>query len=307
MGSAEPSRGFRRAALGAAVSVWALVVLGGIVRVTESGLGCPDWPLCDGRVVPVRQREAWIETSHRWLAGLASVLVLLVAIWAWRRYRERRDVLLPAVTAVVLIPVQALLGAVVVWLEVPGPVVGVHFVLGMLFLAAAALTAAAAWRDGGAPTPRFVGLAWAAGLAGLVVVSLGAAVVAADAAYACGTTWPGCDGTFASGGGEAWLHQAHRIASYLLAALALALAVLARRGEGPRALGSVPLVAALCQIAIGVSLVLALGGAGAVDWLAAVHVAGAATVWASLVALSGYVGFPRRRFHPPAAVTTGAR
>ncbi len=73
----RPTRGFRLLALAAAASAWALVAVGGIVRVTESGLGCPDWPLCAGRVVPEQQKEPMIETSHRWVAGLVTVLVVL--------------------------------------------------------------------------------------------------------------------------------------------------------------------------------------------------------------------------------------
>ena len=76
----RPTRGFRLLALAAAASAWALVAVGGIVRVTESGLGCPDWPLCNGRVVPHDAKEPWIETSHRWVAGLVTVLVVLVAV-----------------------------------------------------------------------------------------------------------------------------------------------------------------------------------------------------------------------------------
>ncbi|MGH3135051.1 MAG: COX15/CtaA family protein, partial [Gaiellaceae bacterium] len=100
----RPTRGFRLLALAAALSAWALVAVGGIVRVTESGLGCPDWPLCDGRVVPDRAKEAWIETSHRWVAGIVTVLVVLVAVWAWRRYRSQKDVFMPALAAVLLVP-----------------------------------------------------------------------------------------------------------------------------------------------------------------------------------------------------------
>ncbi len=302
MAAMRTTRGFRLLALAAAASAWALVAVGGIVRVTESGLGCPDWPLCNGRVVPAQHKEPMIETSHRWVAGLVTVLVLLVAVWAWRRYRSRKDVFVPALAALLLVPAQALLGAIVVWLELPGWIVGVHFVVGMLFLAATVLTAGAAWRTGaGVPaSDGFVRLAWWTTGLGLVLVALGAAVVSADADHACGESWPDCNGAVAAGGADAWLQVAHRTTAYLVAGLAVALAVQAWRGRGPRLAGSAPLAAVVVQIAFGVSLVLVGEESAAHEPLAMLHVAGAATVWAALVALVALVGLPRHETFPAA-------
>ena len=304
----RPTRGFRLLALAAAASAWALVAVGGIVRVTESGLGCPDWPLCNGRVVPQDAKEPWIETSHRWVAGLVTVLVVLVAVWAWRRYRLRRDVVVPALAAVLLVPAQALLGAIVVWLELPGWIVGVHFVVGMLFLAATVLVAGAAWRSrtGVRASEGFVRLAWWTTGLGFGLVGLGAAVVSTDADHACGQDWPDCNGAFAAGGGDAWLQVAHRSAAYVVAGLAVALAVQAWRGLGPRLVASAPLAAVLVQIGFGVSLVLLGEESAAHEPLAMLHVAGAATVWATLVALVARVGMPRPE-PLPAALPARAR
>jgi len=303
MPAMRANRGFRLLALAAAASTWALVTLGGVVRVTESGLGCPDWPLCDGRVVPAQQKEPLIETSHRWLAGLVTVLVLVVAVWAWRRYRARLDVVVPALAAALLVPVQALLGAIVVRLELPGWIVGVHFVVGMLFLAATVLTAASAWRvNGGSAraSEAFVRLAWSTSMVGLVLVGLGAAVVSADADHACGQDWPDCNGAFAAGGSDAWLQVAHRSAAYIVAGLAVSLAVHAWRGRGPRLAGSAPLVAVGVQIGLGIALVLTGEESAAHEPLAMLHVAGAATVWTTVVALVALVGVPRPEGRPAA-------
>ena len=293
MPAMRPTRGFRLLAVATAISAWVLVAVGGIVRVTESGLGCPDWPLCDGRVVPEGAKEPWIETSHRWVAGIVTVLVALVAVWAWRRYRSRRDVFVPALTAALLVPAQAMLGAIVVWLELPGWIVGVHFVVGMVFLAATVLTAGAAWRGGVGATERFVRLAWWTTGVSFLLVALGAAVVSADADHACGESWPDCNGAFAAGGGDAWLQVAHRSVAYVIAGLAVALAVQAYRGRGPRLAGTVPLAAVVLQISFGVSLVLAGEESAAHEPLAMLHVAGAGTVWAALVGLAALVGAPR--------------
>ena len=58
------------------------------MRVTGSGLGCPDWPLCDGRVIPVFERAPLVEFSHRVVASVVGLLSLSVAVLAWRRYRD---------------------------------------------------------------------------------------------------------------------------------------------------------------------------------------------------------------------------
>ena len=151
MSDRATSRGFRLLVLGAALTAWALVAVGGVVRVTASGLGCPHWPPCTARAIPLDQRASIIEYSHRAVVALLTVLVVAVAVGAWRGYRSRREVLWPALAAVVLVPLQALLGAVAVWLDLPGWVVAFHFVVGMLFLGTIVTTAVAAWRRPGQP------------------------------------------------------------------------------------------------------------------------------------------------------------
>ena len=263
---------------------------------TESGLGCPHWPLCTSGAVPLDQRASVIEYSHRAVVALVSVLVVAVAVWAWRTYRTRTDILWPALLAVVLVPLQALLGAVVVWLELPGWVVAFHFVVGLLFLAAIVLAAAAAWRRSeGTATPGFTRLVGASILVGLALVSVGAAVVATEAGDACGKQWPGCNGSFAAGGGHAGLQVAHRMLAYTVAALALALLVLALRGKGPRLAGSLPLLAVLVQIGFGIAIVLVGGDGRTHEILAGLHVGGAGAVWAALVALAALTRPAERR------------
>lgn len=287
-----PSLPFRLLALAGALAAWALVAVGGVVRVTESGLGCPDWPLCEGRVVPSQQQAALIEFSHRATATLVTVLVLAAAVWAWRRYRARRDILVPALLAALFIPVQAVLGAIVVWLELPGWIVAVHFLVGMLFLAATVTVAARAW-----PRPVVVSggvarAAWTSAAAGLLLVSAGAAVVAAHADEACGREWPTCNGAFADGGTLAAVQVVHRTLAYVVTALAVVLVVLAWRSAGPRLLAALPLAAVAAQMAIGISMVLADHGSSLHAPLEMLHVAGAGAVWAALVALAAAVGRP---------------
>jgi len=291
----ETSRGFRLLALGSALAAWALVAVGGVVRVTASGLGCPHWPLCTAKAIPLDQRASFIEYSHRAVVAVVSVLVVSVAVGVWRSYRARPDLLWSAVAAVVLLPFQAVLGAVAVWLELPGWVVAFHFVVGMVFLGTIVYTAAAAWRPAEQPaTPGFARLAWGTVLAGLALISLGATVVALEADSACGKQWPACNGGFIAGGGHADVQVAHRLLAYVVAGLSLALLVLALRGQGPRLAGSLPILAVLIQTTFGILIVVAGGEGRTHEILQGLHVGGSGAVWAALVALaalSGPTGF----------------
>jgi heme A synthase len=287
------SRGFRFLVLGAALAAWALVAVGGVVRVTASGLGCPHWPLCTANAIPLDQKASFIEYSHRAVVALVTVFVVAVAVWAWRSYRSRPDLLRPALAAVVLVPMQALLGAVAVWLELPGWVVAFHFVVGMLFLGTTVYTAAAAWRRAERPaTPGFARLAWGTVLAGLALVSLGATTVALDADSSCGKQWPACNGGFIAGGGHADVQVAHRLLAYAVAGLALSLLVLALRGRGPRLAGSLPILAVLIQMTFGILIVVAGGTGRTHELLQGLHVGGSGAVWAALVALAALSGDP---------------
>src|SRR5690242_13648752 len=81
------SKAYRRVAWAAAVACYALIVLGGVVRITGSGLGCGNhWPLCNGRLLPPLDLPTIIEYGHRLVAAAVTVLVVaLVVTSAWER------------------------------------------------------------------------------------------------------------------------------------------------------------------------------------------------------------------------------
>ena len=116
MGERRPGAWLRRFALASVVATFALIVLGGIVRVTGSGMGCGgEWPLCDGSLIPPLTKEDIIEYSHRLVAsGIVGPLVAGTFLIALLRYRNVRTVLIPSGISVVLLLAQAGLGGVTV-------------------------------------------------------------------------------------------------------------------------------------------------------------------------------------------------
>src|SRR5687768_2148391 len=119
--------GFRWLALGTAVATFLLIVIGGIVRVTGSGMGCGEsWPLCNGEWFPPLDLTTFIELSHRIAAAVVSPLIVITAVAAWRRYRRVRWIVAPALWAVALLVIQILLGAITVRLALPPGIVALH-------------------------------------------------------------------------------------------------------------------------------------------------------------------------------------
>jgi heme A synthase len=133
---------FRRLADLTILATFALVVLGGIVRVSESGLGCgpggsgtEGWPLCNGEAVPFfHNTEVIIEFSHRVLAAVVTALIVLLA---WTAYRQLRGLKWPvraSVAAAVLVLVQAGLGGLTVENTLAEELVAAHLGLAILLL-----------------------------------------------------------------------------------------------------------------------------------------------------------------------------
>ena len=124
---------FRRWVLAAFAVAFVAVAWGGVVRATGSGMGCADdWPLCQGQLLPAAQAGSVIEWIHRALALLSGITVFIVAGLAVREYRGRALGL--ALAAVPLFLLQAILGAVTVWLALPHEWVTLHFANAQLFL-----------------------------------------------------------------------------------------------------------------------------------------------------------------------------
>lgn len=98
----------------AAFMVYVLVLSGGIVCITDSSHGCPDWPTCHERWFPPNQVNSIIEYSHRLLTPLTLPFLIAAAVVARRRYRSERWIFVPAIGAIVCLAVVVFFGALVI-------------------------------------------------------------------------------------------------------------------------------------------------------------------------------------------------
>jgi len=217
---------FQRLCLLSVISVGALVILGGVVRVTGSGLGCPDWPLCHGSVIPPFELQPIIEYSHRLVASaVVGPLVLVTCVSAWTAYRRDKWLVIPATMALILLLGQVLLGGVTVLQELPGGIVAAHLALAQALLATliillvvsynGPLVMSGSGRQDIAPRQRrFPAMILAAALMVYGLLLTGSYVTAAGATAACGG-WPLCHGSVFPGSGAEMIHMGHRYATLI--------------------------------------------------------------------------------------------
>ena len=140
-GEADELVRFRRLLNATILATFALIVIGGVVRVSDSGLGCGaagsgthGWPLCGGRVLPFLQEHQVIEFSHRAVATIVVALIVALAVVAFRRLREHRWLTRGTVAAAILVLAQAALGGLTVEHGLHSALVAAHLALAMLLL-----------------------------------------------------------------------------------------------------------------------------------------------------------------------------
>jgi len=260
----------RRLVLATAIATFVLIIVGGVVRVSDSGLGCGPagsgfhgWPFCNGDVVPGVSLHSIVEYTHRAVAGIVTVLIVSILVVAWRRHREY---LVPAAALLGLVLAQAVLGGATVEGNLEEAYVAAHLGLAMLLLGGLLYlyrsVSGAAVTDGG---PRLRVLAIAASVAVLCTIVAGGYMAGTQnygradyqlgdgAHHACGKEFPTCNGEFMPFGKARLvdIHLTHRAFMYLAALLVTSLvAVAIRRGVITRyAWGLAALL--LAQILVG--------------------------------------------------------
>jgi heme A synthase len=271
---------FRRLAVLTAVFAYLQIALGGVVRVSGSGLGCPDWPLCHGRPYPPADLHAIIEYSHRAVGSVTGLLIIATVVLAWVVWRSRRPIVAWLATASLIGVVgEGLLGAGVVANELASWLVVIHLGLAMIilgFLIAAAVMSLPP--SAGIQERGFRRLAAISTVATYLLLLTGSTVVASGADAAC-RSWPLCGSGFTPdfGGASAWT-MLHRGSVLVVGALLGFVLLRATRRPGLRAASITTLSVLALQVAVG-------AGAAVTDGALfnGVHVALATMVWAGVL------------------------
>ncbi len=299
-----PLSWYRRLTLANAVAVWMLIVLGGLVRVTGSGMGCGgSWPMCHGHWLPSpTDYHEMIEWNHRLFATMVGFLMVATVGSTLLWFRSRRRLFWLAILATVTYIGQAILGGVTVLLHLDQTWVAAHMGNSMLLLASVILLAQFA-RIGqvrGASGDRkllwltLATLAWT-----YASMFTGSAVVGAKADVAC-PAWPQCGpSSLLPVTWDQWVNFGHRLAVGLADVLMLVLTVAiwkTRRGDRRLMLSAHALALVyVAQVFLGAFTIWLR----APEALKGAHLALAAASWGALVVMTVFVWAERPRPGPP--------
>jgi heme a synthase len=298
-------REYRQVAELALVFLTLIVFTGAAVRLSGSGLGCPDWPKCYGKVAPPLETHAVIEYGNRILSGLVGLAAAAAGLLAFRRRPYRRDLAVIGMLLPLGVLGQAVLGGFTVRNHLaPGFVMG-HYALSMLILIAAVALVWRARHEPGERAPSTDRLSvWSVrgllGLGALTIFVGTAATAAGPHAGGAGTgdeidrlEWRGADTL------DWAIHQHARIATVLGVAAVAVWFLLRRRGADPEARRA---------MTVACVLLAAQGVVGGIQYqlelpaeLVWIHVALAASLWLALLWATAAAGTCARAPERPSA------
>jgi heme A synthase len=272
---------FRRLALVTSIFAYLQIALGGVVRVTGSGLGCPDWPLCHGRPYPPANVSSIIEYSHRAVGSLTELLILATFFGAWIVWRSRRPVVAWLASAALVAGLsEALLGAGVVANELASWLVLIHLALAMIILGFVVATVVMSMPPStGIPGPGFRRLVGIAAVATYLLLLTGSSVVASGADATC-RSWPLCGSGFTPDfNGVNAFTMLHRGSVLVIGGLLVFALVRAATRPGLRIVAIATLAIFGLQVAVGAGAAFTDGA-----FFNGFHVALATLVWAGTLA-----------------------
>jgi heme o synthase len=296
-------RTFRYLALAASVAIFLVILLGGIVQVTESGGACPDWPTCFGRFTPPAGESAMLDYLHRLTTLLAAGLLVAATAIAWRKVGQHPLIQRPLWIALGLLVVQVFLGAIVSdlagtngksWLS------GLHLGLSLAILASVVLAVVAAFYLQLAPgKPRRLRYQSSFGRLSLLsigvylMVLVGGAVLSASQAGPACSGWPLCDGMQLPGTLAGWMNMGHRL--LVLVSGVLLAVLLARAWRSQRSQTAIiTATAATAVLFFAQALLGAKMVQGFPPHLLGLHQAAAVATWVAMIVQVTAVGLSGR-------------
>lgn len=293
---------FRRLAVLTAALAYLQIALGGLVRVSGSGLGCPDWPLCHGKPYPPADVHSIIEYAHRAVGSVTGIFIIGTVVLAWVIFRQRRPLVAWLATAsLVAISGEGLLGALVVFKDLQAWLVVIHLALAMIILGLLIATAVMSMKPQQVANSRSGLLQWVAVAATYLLLLTGSSVVASGADDRC-HAWPLCGNGFVpSFAGVDALTMLHRGIALVVGLLILhACATLIRRSEGAiRVAAWLTIVILTMQVVVG-----AFSAVTAAALFDGMHVALASAVFAGILT-TALLTVPRADREPAPRLAAG--
>jgi cytochrome c oxidase assembly protein subunit 15 len=277
----SPAR-FRTVTLVALIAMCGIVVTGGAVRVTGSGLGCSSWPNCEpGNLVAPLGYHEWVEFGNRLVSAVVVAISLLAVGAALARTPRRRDLTWLSAGLVAGVLGQVGLGAITVYYDLKPPLVMAHFLLSMLLVLDAAVLH---WRSGQPDGPRRPVVRREVRVLTRVIVGVAGAVLVLGTTVTGAGPHSGDKRSARLGLDLRTVTQAHADAVMLVVGLTLALGLLIAATDARHSLQRhyAPLVAVmLAQVTVGFTqYALHLPAA-----LVEVHILGATLFWLAAVRL----------------------
>lgn len=255
-----------------------LIVWGAVVRSSGSGLGCPDWPLCHGQIIPPFRKDVLIEYFHRLLASVVGITTLVTAVIVWKNRTLRKEwgVWMGVVFALLIF--QAVLGGIAVKTELHPHVVATHMGVALIFLAMVFYMGLRFWQPiDRSHFPKTGGYRLSHYTLTILFLQiiLGSLVAASNAGLAC-PDFPTCQGVWLPAlQGNVALHFFHRVGALIICVLALALQLGARHLTVVRAIFGLTLL----QILLGIGTVFM----GLPFWMRVAHNAVAVLLFLALM------------------------
>lgn len=295
---------FRRLAFLTAFCAYLQIALGGVVRTSGSGLGCPDWPLCHGRPYPAADLHSIIEYSHRTVGFVTGLLVIATVAAAWIVFTRRRPIVpLLATASLAAIAIEGVVGGVVVMQELKPWLVLVHLGLAMIILGFLLATAILSLPvSAGIRGQGLRNLSVLAVIATYVMLLTGSSVVATSADDLC-RAWPLCgNGLSPAFDGINAFTMLHRGAVGIIGALIVYLSIRAMRQDAlrPVAIGTIVVLALQIAVGAGAALTNSILFNG-------LHVAIATLVWSGVLSVAVLTAARSDRVAVPSSVAVGRR